>query len=66
MAVFRSCGSSKTLRDQFNALRADVEALQDAIEGINAKLDADAGVTDTNYAATWNPAALTSEDLTEN
>lgn len=30
-----------------------------AINGINAKLDADDGVTDTNYAATWNYTATT-------
>lgn len=30
-----------------------------AINGVNAKLDADEGVTDTNYAATWNYTATT-------
>jgi hypothetical protein len=39
------------------ALTADVVALRTALVGITAKLDADAGVTDTNYAATWNPVA---------
>jgi len=36
-------------------------SLQEALRGILAKLDADAGVTDTNFAALWNPA---SSDLT--
>lgn len=41
------------------ALRADVAAQKAAIAAITAKLDADAGVTDTNYAATCDSAALT-------
>ncbi len=41
------------------AMLADITALRAAILLITAKLDADAGVTDTNYAATTNPAALT-------
>ncbi|MHC4609923.1 MAG: hypothetical protein ACYS7M_06205 [Planctomycetota bacterium] len=63
--IFRSGGNSENLRTQFNALRAQVAALNAAIDGINAKLDADTGVTDTNYAALWNPAADTSQDLTD-
>jgi hypothetical protein len=39
---------------------ADLAALRASIVAITAKLDADAGVTDTNYAATTNPAAITS------
>lgn len=38
-------------------------ALQEALRGINAKLDADGGVTDTNYAALWNPASSSISDL---
>lgn len=34
-------------------------AIYNSIVGINAKLDADAGVTDTNYGALWNPVAVT-------
>jgi len=49
-----------SLRTQLAAAVADVTALRTAIVGITAKLDADAGVTDTNYAATLNPAAQTS------
>jgi len=47
------------LRTKYTALLADVTAIRASVVGVNAKLDADAGVTDTNYAATWNPAALT-------
>lgn len=35
-------------------------AIYNSIVGINAKLDADAGVVDTNYGALWNPVAVTS------
>lgn len=41
------------------AAQADVAALRTAMVALVAKLDADAGVTDTNYAATCTPAALT-------
>lgn len=34
-------------------LRALLSSLVDGIQAIAAKLDADAGVTDTNYAATF-------------
>jgi hypothetical protein len=36
----------------------DLTALRGSVVAITAKLDLDAGVTDTNYAATTNPAAL--------
>jgi len=42
------------------AVVADLAALRASVVGITAKLDLDAGVTDTNYAATWNPAGQTS------
>ena len=41
------------------AMLADITALRTAIVGITAQLDADAGVTDTDYAANNDPAALT-------
>jgi hypothetical protein len=47
------------LRKLLEAAQADLAALRASIVAITAKLDADAGVTDTNYAATTNPAALT-------
>ena len=43
-----------TLRD----IADDLEAVRDAIVGITAKLDLDGGVTDANYAALHDPAAL--------
>ena len=47
------------LKTDYTALLADVTAIRTSVVGITAKLDLDAGVTDTNYAATQNPAALT-------
>ena len=41
-----------------NELHDDITAVRAALPGITAKLDLDAGVTATNYAATSNPAAL--------
>lgn len=40
------------------SVQADLAALRAAIVATTAKLDLDAGVTDTNYAALNNPAAL--------
>ena len=48
------------VRTQVAAAVADIAALRAAIVGLTAKLDADGGVTDTNYAATLDPAAQTS------
>jgi len=39
-------------------IAADLAVLHAAIVGITAKLDADAGVTDTDYASTLDPIAL--------
>jgi hypothetical protein len=47
------------LRVELTALIVDVTAIRTKLLATHAKLDADAGVTDTNYAATNNPAALT-------
>lgn len=46
-------------RALIGALLADVTALRAALVAVTAKLDADDGVTGTNYAATCNPPALT-------
>ena len=51
--------TERALRILLTVAQNDIALLRAAIIGINAKLDADAGVTDTNYSATWNPAALT-------
>lgn len=49
---------AKNLSIILNALQDDLTAIRASILLITAKLDADAGVTDTDYAATTNPAAL--------
>jgi hypothetical protein len=41
------------------AVLADSAALRAAIVGITAQLDTDGGVTETDYAASFDPAALT-------
>lgn len=65
MAVrFRSCGNASELRTELNKMVADITALRAAIVGITAQLDADGGVTDTDYAATNDPAAQTSTGFT--
>lgn len=47
-----------TVAGAFRDVADDLDALRDAIVAITAKLDADGGVTDTDYAATADPAAL--------
>ncbi len=42
-----------------NARQDDLEAIHAAILGITAKLDADVGINDVDYAALHDPAALT-------
>lgn len=37
----------------------DLAALRASVVGVTAKLDADVGVTDADYAATHDPAAMT-------
>lgn len=46
-----------------NALVTDATAIRTAVTSITAKLDLDAGVTDTNYASTCNPAAITATTI---
>jgi hypothetical protein len=50
--------SRRELAGLLQDARADIAVLKAAINGITAKLDADGGVTDTNYSALW-PAATT-------
>ena len=50
---------ARELKALYDALLVDVTALRAAIVGITAKLDADGGVTGTDFASLWNPAALT-------
>lgn len=60
MAVFNfnqpNLGRPEFLQALF-AIRADLKKIRDAYALLVAKLDADAGVTDTDYAATVAPAA---------
>lgn len=58
-AALSDKSDAKVLRKLLEDSLADSAALRASIVAITAKLDADAGVTDTNYAATTNPAALT-------
>ena len=41
------------------AVATDLAALRTSFVTLTAKLDLDAGVTDTNYASLCNPAAMT-------
>lgn len=50
--------SKPNAADALRDVADDLAALKAAIVGINAKLDLDAGVTDTNYTALWTPATL--------
>lgn len=49
----------KEMRFILDTILTDLTALRASITGITAQLDADAGVTDTDYAANNDPAALT-------
>jgi hypothetical protein len=49
---------SLAVRQQLENIQQDLANLRAAFVALTAKLDADVGVTDTNYAATTNPAAL--------
>jgi len=50
-----------SLRTQIIAINDDVGAIRTSLVAITAKLDLDAGVTDTDYA-TNDPAAITAAD----
>jgi hypothetical protein len=47
-----------TLAGALRDVATDLAAIRDAFVGLTAKLDLDAGVTDTDYASTLDPAAL--------
>lgn len=51
--------SQRELVALLDAALADIAILKAAINGITAKLDADGGVTDTNYSSLWPAAATT-------
>jgi hypothetical protein len=52
--------ASPNLKDVLFDIVDDLTALRTSQTTLTAKLDLDAGVTDTNYAALCNPAALKS------
>ena len=56
-ALLNDLAAQKVATD---AAVADLVAARAAIVGITAQLDADTGITDTDYAANNDPAALTS------
>lgn len=58
----RDKASAKELRALVVSLQSDIKALRAANVTLLAKLDADAGVTDTNYTALCTPAALQTGD----
>ena len=53
---FTSCGSSENLRQQINALRADVARLWASVFAICAGLDEDSGTIGTDYDSKRAPA----------
>lgn len=59
LAHWSNRNDASKLRKALEATQDDLTALRTSIVAITAKLDADATVTDTDYAATCNPAALT-------
>lgn len=62
LAALSDKNEARELRNLFEAIQADNAALRASFAALTAKLDADAGVTDTNYAATTNPPAATLVD----
>lgn len=59
MGALSDKSDAKALRTLLEAVLADNTALRASIVAITAKLDADDGVTDTDYASSADPAALT-------
>jgi len=51
--------TDRETRKLFEAILVDLTAIRTSVTTLTAKLDADAGVTDTNYATLCNPASLT-------
>lgn len=47
------------IRAALDSLLADITELHTQFKALTAKLDADGGITDTDYAATVDPADLT-------
>lgn len=58
MASINTANMDPAVKAVLQGVLSDLTALKAAQAATNAKLDADATVTDTNYAATCNPPAL--------
>lgn len=58
MADISNSSDNADISAVLNSLLTDLTAVRSAVVAITAKLDADGGVTDTDYN-TLNPAALT-------
>jgi hypothetical protein len=62
-AALHDKSNANELRRLLNDARLDLVNLKAQIAGITAKLDADGGVTDTNYGALWGAANTTLHPL---
>lgn len=56
--------TDRTVDEWFAGMTED--SIYQSIIGITAKLDADAGVTDTNYTALWTPVAVAPVNAADN
>lgn len=59
LELFSAAGVNTELDTNRGTIVADLTALRGAILALTAKLDADATIVATDFAATCNPAALT-------
>lgn len=59
MASINTANMDPAVKAVLQGVLSDLTALKAALAATNAKLDADATVTDADYAATCNPPALT-------
>lgn len=58
MASINTANIDPAIKRVLQDVLSDLTALKAAVAATNAKLDADATVTDTDYAATCNPPVL--------
>lgn len=59
LSALGDTGDAAEIKKVLDTILADITAIRTSITGITAKLDADAGVTDADYASLHDPAALT-------
>lgn len=62
MADISNLTDDAGLQSVLEGIVDDLTAIRNAVTGLTAKLDADTGIEDTDYASTLNPAALTTTD----